>query len=145
MAKEIKHSFFFPHPIEVVWDYLTKPELVAQWLMENDIKPVVGHEFQFRSKPVPAIEFDGIVYCKILEVQPPQQLSYTWNCSPADIGYKINTVVQWNLVPKDNGTELLLHQTGFKEQDNEAFYQAMHGGWVKQIEKLTVNLNAIVK
>ena len=70
MQREIKHTFFFPHPTEIVWDYLTKPELLSQWLMENDIQPNVGHKFQFRSKPALAIEFDGICYCEILEVVP---------------------------------------------------------------------------
>lgn len=70
MQTEIKHSFFFPHPTEIVWDYLTKPELLSEWLMENDIKPIVGHQFQFRAKAAPSIEFDGICYCKILSVVP---------------------------------------------------------------------------
>jgi len=36
MTKSIKHQFFFPHPPETVWEYLTKPELMEQWLMRND-------------------------------------------------------------------------------------------------------------
>ena len=141
MQKEIKHTFFFPHPIEIVWDYLTKSELLSQWLMENDIQPIVGHEFQFRSKPALEIEFDGIVYCEILEVVPFKQLSYSWKCSPTNGTFKIDTVVMWTLIPKDNGTELLLYQTGFKEKENDIFYMAMNNGWTKQVEKLLQNLN----
>ena len=142
MQKEIKHTFFFPHPIEIVWDYLTKSELLSQWLMENDIQPIAGQEFQFHSKPALAIEFDGIVYCEILEVVPFRQLSYSWKCSPTNNGYKIDTVVMWTLAPKDNGTELNLHQTGFKENENDLFYMAMNNGWTKQAEKLLQNLNS---
>ena len=142
MQREIKHTFFFPHPTEIVWDYLTKPELLSQWLMENDIQPIVGHKFQFRSKPALAIEFDGICYCEILEVVPFKQLSYSWKCSPTNNGYKIDTVVMWTLTPKDKGTELLLHQTGFKEKENDSFYMAMNNGWTKQAEKLLQNLNS---
>ncbi|MDQ2721459.1 MAG: SRPBCC domain-containing protein [Bacteroidota bacterium] len=143
MQKEIKHTFFFPHPTEIVWDYLTKPELLSQWLMENDIQPIVGHEFQFRSKPALEIEFDGIVYCEILKVVPFKQLSYSWKCSPANGTFKIDTVVMWTLGPKDNGTELNLHQTGFKEKENDLFYMAMYNGWTKQVEKFLQTLNAI--
>ena len=67
MTKTITHELFFPNPPSVVWDYLTKAELISQWLMENDFLPVIGHEFQFRMHPVPQIDFDGIVYCKVLE------------------------------------------------------------------------------
>ena len=145
MQKEINHTFFFSHPTETVWDYLTKPELVSEWLMENDIKPIVGHKFQFRAKPAPSIEFDGICYCEILEVMPFKQLSYSWKCSPINDGYKIDTVVIWTLTPKDNGTELNLCQTGFKEKESEIFYMAMNNGWAKNVEKLLQNLNSSLK
>lgn len=143
MQKEIRHTFFFEHSIEIVWDYLTKPELLSLWLMENDIHPVAGHKFQFRAKPAPQIEFDGIVYCEILEVVVLKKLSYSWKCNPTDSGHKIDTVVEWTLISKDNGTELNLHQTGFKEKEYEAFYMAMKNGWIKQVEKLLQNLNNV--
>lgn len=145
MQTEIKHSFFFPHPTEIVWDYLTKPELLSEWLMENDIKPIVGHQFQFRAKAAPSIEFDGICYCKILSVVPFKQLSYSWKCSPTDNGHKIDTIVMWTLIPKDNGIELNLLQTGFKEKENHMFYMAMNDGWTKQAEKFLQTLNSNLK
>ena len=55
MTKSIQHKFFFPHPPEVVWEYLTKAELMEQWLMKNDFQPIVGYDFQFRIKPLPPI------------------------------------------------------------------------------------------
>ena len=145
MQREIKHTYFFQHPIEIVWDYLTKSELLSQWLMENDIRPIIGHKFQFRSKPALEIEFDGIVYCEILEVTLFKKLSYSWKCSPTDNGHKIDTVVVWTLATKDNGTELNLHQTGFKEKEFDNFYLAMKNGWTKCAEKLLQNLNSNVK
>ena len=145
MPKEIKHTFFFQHPTEIVWDYLTKPELLSQWLMDNDIKPIVGHQFQFHAKPALSIEFDGICYCKILSVVPFKQLSYSWKCSPTDNGHKIDTIVIWTLNPKDNGTELDLLQTGFKEEENRMFYMAMKDGWTKQAEKFLQTLNSNLK
>jgi uncharacterized protein YndB with AHSA1/START domain len=145
MQREIKHTFFFPHPAEIVWDYLTKSELLSQWLMENDIQAVVGHKFQFHARPAPEIEFDGIVYCEILEVTPLKKLSYSWKCNPTDSGHKIDTVVVWTIASKDNGTELNLHQTGFKEKEYDNFYLAMKNGWVQRVEQLLQNLNSNVK
>jgi uncharacterized protein YndB with AHSA1/START domain len=141
MPTEIRHTFFFAHPVEIVWDYLTKSELLSQWLMENDIQPVVGHQFNFRAKPAPAIEFDGIVYCEILEIIPFKRLSYSWNCSPINNGFKINTVVNWTLTSKNKGTELSLLQTGFKEKENDLFYTAMNNGWPERVGKLLQIIN----
>jgi uncharacterized protein YndB with AHSA1/START domain len=70
MAKVIKHQFFFPHPPKAVWDYLTNPELMQLWLMKNDFQPIVGFDFQFRTNPIPSLDFDGIFYCKVLEIVP---------------------------------------------------------------------------
>lgn len=114
--------------------------------MENDIQAIVGHKFQFRAKPALEIKFDGIVYCEILAIVPLKQLSYSWKCTSTDSGYhKIDTVVIWTLVPKDNGTEVLLRQTGFKENESDSFYMAMKNGWVSETAKLLQKLNSIPK
>lgn len=142
MARDIRQTIFFPQAPQTVWEYLTKAELLSQWLMENDIQPVVGHKFNFKAKPALEIDFDGVVYCEIKKVAPHQQLSYSWNCNPVDTGFKINTVVNWTLVPKDNGTELILHQTGFDDHQFESFYMAMTHGWAKRTEALLQRINS---
>src|SRR5215831_4697525 len=115
MAKSITHTFFFPHKPSVVWEYLTKPELIAQWLMETDFQPVVGYEFRFFSKPASQIGFDGIVYCTVLEVVPHKRLSYSWKFGPGDGKITLDSRVQWTLTEKDQGTSLFLEHSGFKE------------------------------
>ena len=50
---------FVGRPVEQVWRALTDPDLLARWLMPNDFKPVVGHQFTFRTEPVPQHGFDG--------------------------------------------------------------------------------------
>ena len=52
------------HPPAKVWRALTEPELLAKWVMANDMKPSVGHAFTFRLEPTPW--WDGIVYCEVL-------------------------------------------------------------------------------
>ena len=42
-----------PHPPEKVWRALTQGPLIAEWLMQNDFQPVVGHSFNFRAAPMP--------------------------------------------------------------------------------------------
>ena len=40
-----------PYPPEKIWRALTQPHLIAEWLMKNDFKPVVGHQFQSSRRP----------------------------------------------------------------------------------------------
>jgi uncharacterized protein YndB with AHSA1/START domain len=43
MQEEIKRTWHFSHPPHEVWEYLTKPELLEQWLGKTDFQPIVGH------------------------------------------------------------------------------------------------------
>ncbi len=140
MAKAIKHELFYPHPAEVVWEYLTNPELISQWLMKNNFLPVVGHEFEFRSYAMPEMDFDGVFYCKVLEVVPFKKLSYSWKFGPGD-GTLTSSVVNWTLSEKDGGTELLLMHRGFEGSNFLAMLQSMEEGWLRHIQKILQLLN----
>src|SRR5258708_39009166 len=122
MTKSIKHQFFFPHPPKMVWEYLTNPELMELWLMKNNFQPIVGVDFQFRTKPIPSLDFDGIFYCKVLEIVPFKKLSYSWKGGPGGGKNTLHSIVFWKLNPKDNGKELSLAHSGFKEIKNFAIY-----------------------
>jgi len=141
MTDSIQHSFFYAHPPAVVWEYLTKAELIAQWLMPNDFLPIVGYDFQFKTKPLPSMDFDGIVYCKVLEVKAPEKLSYSWKGGPGEGKITLDSVVVWTLRPKDKGTELSLEHSGFKEIHNFNIYTAMNEGWLKNIQRIAVLIN----
>jgi uncharacterized protein YndB with AHSA1/START domain len=104
-----------------VWRALTEPELLAKWLMRNDIRPDVGHRFTFQTDPAPG--FDGIVHCEIIEARPFSRLVYSWRGGP------INTVVTWTLNPLvSGGTHLLLEQVGFSPEPGLA-YDMLNSGW----------------
>ncbi|HET6996845.1 MAG TPA: SRPBCC domain-containing protein [Chitinophagaceae bacterium] len=141
MAKNIKHSLFYPHPPEMVWEYLTQPQLIAEWLMPNDFQAVVGHNFQFRTKPMPNVDFNGIVYCQVLEVVPLKKLSFSWKGGPSDGVITMNSVVEWTLVSKDGGTELLLEHS-FSEISNLDIFSLMDQGWLKNMHKIPNLINA---
>jgi len=142
MRKSIKHSFFFAHPPEVVWDYLTKSELLAQWLMKNDFQPIVGLDFQFRTNPIPSLNFDGIFYCKVLEVVPFKRLSYSWKSGPGEGEITLESIVVWKLEPKDKGTELFLEHSGFAKEENLNFYKGLTDGWVEKLHNIANLINS---
>ncbi len=120
MEKEIKHTWHFDKSPEVVWDYLTKPELLEQWLMKSDFKPVLGHKFRFTSP-------SGCVHdCKVLEIKPFTRLSYSWQKKSDKDGKPFDSLVVWTLVPKGKGTELEIVHNGFTALED---YVAHDKGW----------------
>jgi uncharacterized protein YndB with AHSA1/START domain len=112
-----------------VWRALTEPALLGAWLMENDIAPVAGHKFTFRSKPMG--DWNGIVDCEVIEVVPGSKLVYSWAGGSAkndDYGHKMETTVTWTLEPAaDGGTLLKLVHYGFHADDFA--YKVMGQGW----------------
>lgn len=142
MTKVIRHQFSFPHPVETVWEYLTNSDLLAAWLMKNDFKPVIGHDFQFRTGPIASLNFDGIFYCKVLDIIPFSHLSYSWNSGPGDGEIALESVVSWHLERSENGTVLHLEHTGFAKKENLEMYNGLLLGWVEKLEKIANLLNA---
>jgi uncharacterized protein YndB with AHSA1/START domain len=116
----------FPHAPEKLWRALTEGPLLAQWMMNNDFEPVVGRKFQFRADPIP--NWNGIVDCEVLVVDPLRRLSYNWGVGDAAGG--LQWVVLWTLTPAEGGTHVRMEQSGFRP-DQQAAYQGANYGWQK--------------
>ena len=116
----------FPHPPEKLWRALTESPLIAQWMMDNDFEPTVGRKFQLRTDPKP--NWNGVVDCEVLIVDPLQRLSYNWGVGGAESG--LQWVVLWTLTPAESGTHLRMEQSGFSP-NQKANYQGAKYGWQK--------------
>lgn len=129
--EQIVAEYAFPSPPAKVWRALTEPDLLAGWLMPNDIAPVVGHKFNFRTQPMG--DWNGVVDCEVLEVVPEKKLVYTWNGGSTEnegYGHKLETIVTWTLEPQDvGGTLLKLVHHGFHPDDFA--FKVMGQGWMK--------------
>jgi len=142
MQTEIKNEWIYGQGPEQVWEYLTKAELIALWLMPNNFKPILGHEFQFTVKPIPSLDLDGIFYCEVLEIVDYRKLVYSWKGGSGNGVFTLDTVVEWTLEKQGKGgTRLLLKQTGFKEI-NHSIFTSMTNGWQSNIQKMINHLNA---
>jgi uncharacterized protein YndB with AHSA1/START domain len=142
MQTEIKNEWIYGQGPEQVWEYLTKAELVALWLMPNNFKPILGCEFQFTVKPIPSLDLDGIFYCKVLEIIDYRKLVYSWKGGSGNGVFTLDTIVEWTLEKHGKGgTRLLLKQTGFKEI-NHSIFTSMTNGWQSNIQKMINHLNA---
>ena len=123
-----------PHPPGKIWRALTQGALIEEWLMTNDFEPVVGHRFSFRATPAP--NWNGVIDCEVLEVEPPARLSYSWGT----LG--MESVVAWTLTPSDGGTYLRMEQSGFLP-GQKANYNGAKYGWNKfigNLERVVSNL-----
>ena len=118
-----------PHPPEKVWRALTQPHLMEEWLMKNDFAPTVGHRFNLRGA------WGGVLDCKVLKIEPPNSLSYSWNFDNEDPNFALKSVVTFTLTPTAKGTHLRVEQAGFRPNQKQALGGALHG-WTDMLGKL---------
>ncbi|MDQ0260087.1 SRPBCC domain-containing protein [Sinomonas atrocyanea] len=124
---------FLPQPPTAVWHALTTPELLAQWLMPNDFAPVVGRRFHFRTEPIPAARFSGVIACEVLELREPELLVISW--ADEGEGNDMDTTVTFRLEAHDGGTRLTIVQAGYRPDHpgDQMARTIMGGGWAGRI------------
>jgi uncharacterized protein YndB with AHSA1/START domain len=126
-ARSVVVERVMAHPPQKVWRAITQQPLVEDWLMKNDIAPVVGHSFTLRSQPMP--QWDGLIHCEMREVEPPTRLVYSW----ASMG--VETLVTWTLTPTADGTHVRMEQSGFGE-GQEQNVRGAEFGWRRFVGEL---------
>lgn len=114
----------YPYAIEHVWEALTNPAAVADWLMPGNFKPVVGHKLQFHCEPHP--EFDGTIDIEILEAHKPNGLSYSWKTRNMNTPSTVTFILTRTL---DGGTHLRMEHTGLEGDSGKIMYPLFKGGW----------------
>jgi uncharacterized protein YndB with AHSA1/START domain len=121
------------HSPEKIWRALTQVPLLDEWLLKSDFQPIQGHRFHFRAPVNP--NWNGIVDCEVIKVEPPKRLIYSWNAKAAGL----QSVVSWTLTPIPEGTILRMEQSGFRPDQNNAYYGA-RAGWNHFIDNLAQTL-----
>jgi uncharacterized protein YndB with AHSA1/START domain len=111
-----------PHPPEKIWRALTQPELISEWLMKTDFKPVMDQRFTLSGDW-------GAVDCQVTELEPNRSLAYTW------AAFGLQSTVTWTLLPTASGTHLRMEQAGFRT-DQEQFYDGAAQSWPAFVSNL---------
>jgi uncharacterized protein YndB with AHSA1/START domain len=119
-TESISFEFDLHHVPEKVWRALTDPALLKEWLLPViGLKLEPGAAFTFKTQAYPG--WDGIVNCRMLEIEAHKKISYAWTVPFLD------TVVSFTLTPTASGTRLSLVQSGFKEDQKKEFGGARYG------------------
>jgi len=129
-TESIAFEFDLHHSPEKVWRALTDPALLTEWLLPViDLKLEPGAAFTFKTQPYPG--WDGVVNCRMLEIEAHRKLSYMWVVGDM----ALDTVVTFTLTPTTSGTHLSLVQSGFKPDQKQNFGGARYG-WKMMAGKL---------
>ncbi|MBN9221108.1 MAG: SRPBCC domain-containing protein [Mesorhizobium sp.] len=103
----LEFEYDLAEPPEKVWRALTVPELLAAWMMPNDIKPQAGSRFAFA-------QADAAIECEILEAQPERLLRYSWREQAGDMDEPLDSTVTFTLARTvSGGTHLRIVHDGF--------------------------------
>lgn len=113
-TRTITQERFYPHAPERVWQALTDPRELAQWLLPNTFQPRLGHRFRFTQR-TPAGRSRKVA-CQVVELESPARLSYTWQAEDE----ALPTLVTWSLEAVGDGTCLRLEHIGPETNDAAA-------------------------
>lgn len=111
-----------PDAPEKVWRALTVPELLAAWMMPNDIKPETGNRFAFAGPDAP-------IECEVLDAEPGRLLRYSWR-ERSDTGDAngLDSIVTFTLARTvSGGTHLRIVHDGFVQAATPAVAMASAG------------------
>jgi uncharacterized protein YndB with AHSA1/START domain len=121
----IQKEVFINAPPEVVWRHLEDPELLAGWLMRNNLRTEKGAEFQFQQQP--SGNWDGTIHSRLVEFEPPRRMAFTWNAN----SICADTLVTIELEAKNGGALVRLMHTNWDGAvgDLDRHYRSHSAGW----------------
>lgn len=144
MKRQISLEWFYPYPVETLWECFTNPEILKQWnslTTKDDFRAEVG--FQWMESQKPRKGWDGKMYFEILDVIPQKRLTYSFKGGPAPGKITLDTIVTWEFLSVEGGTKILLLHTGFEGIKGFITSLIMTKGWDKHTgQRLLTFLNS---
>lgn len=139
MKDVITKEALFKHPIDKVWNAITKAEEISAWFIKADFKAEKGYQYTFTSSE----EHGCVPISGVIKQADPYTLVYTWIVSNTNV----ETTVKWVLEPTENGTKLVLEHSGISNYGGETaitMFTSFNGGWTNCITELTTYLKDLV-
>ena len=139
MKDVITKEALFNHPINKVWNAISKAEEISTWFIKANFKPEKGYQYTFTaSEEKGCITINGEI-----KHANPYTLVYTWIVENTNV----ETTVKWELETTENGTKLYLEHSGISNYAGEtavAMFNSFNGGWDNCITELTTYLKDLV-
>jgi uncharacterized protein YndB with AHSA1/START domain len=136
--KTVRFERVLPRPIERVWEYVTKPELIATWLADADFEPGVGGRVELRMRHADDTKAgppSAIIRGAITRWDPPNALAYTFrNAGPDDWA---ETNVSLELTSEGDRTRLLFVHTDIVGRE---WLAPTAAGWHTMLDDLQTRL-----
>ena len=135
MKDVIVKEQIFNHPINKVWDAISKQEEISTWFIKADFKAVKGYQYTFTASPAEnCVPITGEV-----KEADPYVLSYTWIVQDTEA----ETLVTWKLEEVEGGTKLHLEHSGisgYKGDTAVQMFNSFNGGWDNCMNELSTYL-----
>jgi uncharacterized protein YndB with AHSA1/START domain len=128
-------------PRQRVWDALTTPELLSQWLGQEAVfEPKVGAKGSYSWSDW------GRFPLIVEQVEEPSRLAVRWARSPdGELTESTSTVAHYQLDEIDGGTLLTVVETGFELLDGnqQTSFEDNTKGWAEELGELKVFLESV--
>ena len=106
-----------------VYELMATPEGLRRWLDDADMEPVVGRRARFRLH-------DAVAFGKVLSVQPPQHISFSWDWEGEPIG--VPSVVALDAIDHGARTHVTLRHVGFRNTRQIELHHALWTYWFER-------------
>ena len=134
----------FAHPVEKVWDALTRPDRIKEWIgqAEVELDLTEGGRYDVRTVGPPELvqavkdeagEEQLVAHDTVLRVEPPVLFEHTFGGDPGSIA-------RWELAPDGDGCRLTLTHTEPPTFD-PAHRPRDLGGWHTLLDLLSASLD----
>ena len=140
MKDVIKKEQLFNHPIDAIWNAITKSEEISTWFIKADFKAEKGYQYTFTAEPN---EKGCTVISGEIKNANPYILIYTWIVGDTSV----ETTVKWELEAVNGGTKLYLEHSGISNYAGDtavAMFESFNGGWDNCINELSAYLKELV-
>lgn len=128
----------FNAPRQLVWDFVTKPDNMVLW-WGHDGWTMQSHELDFtregpwhanmRSEEGNPFHVSG----KVIEVSPPDHVTFTWAWHDADGNRGHESRVTFTVTPRGDATLFILDHTGLPDAETAKSHA---GGWTHVLARL---------
>jgi uncharacterized protein YndB with AHSA1/START domain len=116
----------YEHPVERVWQALTTPERLVEWLAAAHVEPRRGGRIELRWQNTDGQGDSPVLHGEITEYDPPRLIEYHGD---------IHGVLRWELAEADGGCDLRFTSTLAEPLDPE-MTDTVLAGWHSHLDFL---------